>query len=115
MTLPFNLALGSILLPLLKVLQKETGLVTWCKANPSKKDKGEQAFREHSPRIFMGKCKELKSDSKSLEESSGVKHVTRARGWWKRGDVSACAAQANMECWVHHDIILDDHDVYGQG
>ena len=79
------------------------------------KNKGEQAFREHSPRIFMGKCKELKSDSKSLEESSGVKHVTRARGWWKRGDVSACAAQANIECWVHHDIILDDHDVYGQG
>jgi hypothetical protein len=24
------------------------------------------------------------------------------------GDVSACAAQTNMECWVHHDTILDD-------
>jgi hypothetical protein len=33
---------------------------------------------------------------------------TRSRSWWKRRDVSACAAYSNMECWVHHDTILDD-------
>jgi ribonuclease HI len=36
--------------------------------------------------------------------------VTRARGWWKRGDVAACA-HANMSCWVHQDSILDDDEV----
>jgi hypothetical protein len=56
----------------------------------------------------MHQCKESKRDRDSREETSGGKHVTRARSWWKRGDVSACAAQTNMECWVHQDIILDD-------
>ena len=39
--------------------------------------------------------------------TSRGKHVTRAKSWWKRGDVSACAAHSNMECWVHHNTILD--------
>jgi hypothetical protein len=82
--------------------QQGNKLIFW------EKDKGEQAFREHSRRIFTGECKELKRDSDSREETSGGKHVTRARSWWKRGDVSACADQINMECWVHQDIILDD-------
>jgi hypothetical protein len=43
-----------------------------------------------------------------IPEKRHLEHVTRARSWWKRGDVSACAAQTNMECWVHHDTILDD-------
>jgi hypothetical protein len=89
-----------------RVLQKEKGWVIWCKANP--KDKGEQAFREHSRCIFTGRCKESKRDKDSREEASGGKHVTRARSWRKRGHVLACAAQTNMECWVHQDIILDD-------
>jgi hypothetical protein len=36
------------------------------------------------------------------------KHVTRARSWWTRGDVSVCAAQTHLEYWVLQDIILDD-------
>ena len=44
-------------------------------------------------------------------ESSGGKHVTRARGWWKRGDVGACAAQTNMHCLVHQDKLFNDEQV----
>ncbi len=55
----------------MKVQQKEAGWVNlWCKANPSKKDKREQAFREHSRSIFTGKCKELTKGSKSRGETS---------------------------------------------
>jgi hypothetical protein len=79
----------------LKVLQKEAGWVIWCKDN--QKDKGEQAFLEHSQCICTGKCKESKRDRDNQADSSGGKYVTRARSWWKRGDVSACAAQTNME------------------
>jgi hypothetical protein len=70
----------------LKVLHKEKGGVIWGKANP--KDKGEQAFREHSRCIFTGRRKESKRDKDSREEAPGGQHVTRARSWWKRGDVS---------------------------
>jgi hypothetical protein len=59
--------------------------------------------------IGAGRRKESKRDRDSREEAPGGQHVTRARSWWKRGDVSACAAQTNMECWVHQDIILDDN------
>ena len=37
---------------------------------------------------------------------SGGRHVVRTRSWWKRGDVDTCAAQTNMQCWVHQDTIL---------
>jgi hypothetical protein len=47
----------------LKVLQTEANWAIWCKANP--KDKGEQAFREHSRCIFTGKCKETKGDGET--------------------------------------------------
>jgi hypothetical protein len=89
-----------------KALHKEKGWVIWCKDNP--KNKGVQAFREHSRSIFTGRRKESRRDKDSREEAPGGQHVTRARSWWKRGDVSACAAQTNMECWVYQDIILDD-------
>jgi hypothetical protein len=75
----------------LKVLQEEAGWVIWCKANPE--DKGKQAFQEHSRCISTGKCKESKRDRDSQEETSGGKHAKTARSWWKRGDVSTCAAQ----------------------
>jgi hypothetical protein len=90
----------------LKVLQKETGWVIWCKDNL--KDKGEQTFREHSRFNFTGGCTESKRDRDSRQEASGGKHVTRAKSWWKGGDVSICTAQTNMECWVHHYIILNN-------
>ena len=90
----------------LKELQKGANWAIWCKANP--KDKGEQAFREHSRCIFMGKCKEPEGDSEKQEGASRGRHVTRARSRWKRADMSACAAHSNMECWVHHDTIIDD-------
>jgi len=47
----------------------------------------------------------------SQEGSLGGKHVTRARGWWKRGDVDACAAQTNMQCWASKNMIFDDEQV----
>jgi hypothetical protein len=86
---------------------KETDWAVCCRANPSTKDKVEQPFQEHSRYIFTGKCKEPKSGNKGREVESGWKHVTTARGWWRRGDVSACAVHANMECWAHHNINLD--------
>jgi hypothetical protein len=65
-------------------------------------------FREYSRFVFTGRCKEPKGDGEQQEGASRGRYVTRARSWWKRGDVSACAAHSNMECWVHHDTILDD-------
>jgi len=88
------------------VLKKEKGWVIWCKVNP--KDKGEQAFREHSLCIFTGRRKESKRDKNSRKEAPGGQHVTGARNWWKRGDVSACAAQTNMKCRVYQHINLDN-------
>ena len=32
----------------------------------------------------------------------------QGQSWWKRGDVDACAAQTNMQCWVHQDILFND-------
>ncbi len=40
-----------------------------------------------------------------------IKPLTRARGWWKRGDVAACAAQTNMQCWASNRMIFDDEQV----
>jgi ribonuclease HI len=74
-------------------------------------DQGKQVFKKRGRRIFTGKCKQVTTDSAIREEASKGKHVTRARGWWKRGDVAACAAHANMACWVHQDNILDDDEV----
>ena len=79
--------------------------------SPGKDGQGAQEFKEHGRCIFTGKCKQVKSNSTSREEAPGGKHVTRARGWWKRGDVAACATHANMACWVHQDSILDEEEV----
>jgi hypothetical protein len=38
-------------------------------------------------------------------QEANTSQEPEAGGNW---DVSACAAQTNMECWVHHDTILDD-------
>jgi hypothetical protein len=67
-----------------------------------------QLFREYGKCIFVGKCTRQKQVGESQAESSGGKHVTRAKGWWKRGDVAACAAQTNMHCWVHQDALFND-------
>jgi len=66
-----------------------------------------QLFREYGKCIFVGKCAKQKQVGDNQAESSGGKHVTRARSWWKKGDVDACAAQANMHCWVHQDALFD--------
>jgi hypothetical protein len=91
-----------------ELLQQEKGWVVWCRANPGKKDKREQEFRKYGRCVFTGKCKQGKNDSTNREEAPGGKHVTRARGWWKIGDVASCAAHVNMACWVHQDSILDN-------
>ena len=67
-----------------------------------------QLFRKYGKRIFVGKCTRQKQVGDNQAESSGGKHVTRARGWWTRGDVAACAAQTNMHCWVHQDALFYD-------
>jgi hypothetical protein len=70
-----------------------------------------QAFREHGRCIFEGKREKPKQANGTQEDISGGKHVVRARSWWKRGDVSACAAQTHMQCWVHRDAIFDEGQV----
>ena len=72
------------------------------------KDKATQTFRDYGKCIFEGKRAKVKQDNDNQEGSSGGKHVTRARTWWKRGDVDACAAQTNMQCWVSQEMVFDD-------
>ena len=90
-------------------LQSDRHWVIWCKAKP--KDMAAQLFREYGKCVFVGKCTRQKQVGESQAESSGGKHVTRAKGWWKRGDVAACAAQTNMHCWVHQDALFNDEQV----
>jgi hypothetical protein len=87
-------------------LQSDRSWVFWCKAK--QKELPAQLFREYGKCIFVGKCTRQKKVGESPAESAGGKHVTRARGWWKRGDVAACAAQTNMHCWVHQDVLFND-------
>jgi hypothetical protein len=86
-----------------ELLEQEKGWVIWCRTNPGKTDKTKQTFQKCGRCIFTGKCKQVTKDSTKWEEASGGKYVTRARGWWKRGDVATCAAHASMACWVHQD------------
>jgi hypothetical protein len=51
----------------LKVLQNEKDWIIWYKASP--KDRGEQAFREHSRCIFTGRYKESNHKSQKLVET----------------------------------------------
>ena len=67
-----------------------------------------QIFREYGKCIFEDKRVKPKQAGDSQEEALGGRHVTRAKSWWKRGDVDACAAQTNMQCWVHQDILFND-------
>ena len=90
-------------------LQNDAEWVIWCKAKP--KDKATQTFREYGKCIFEGKRAKVTQDNDNQEGSLGGKHVTRARGWWKRGNVDACAAQTNMQCWVSQEMIFDDEQV----
>jgi hypothetical protein len=66
-----------------------------------------QTFREQGRCIFEGKRTRPKQANDNQEEISGGRHVVRSRSWWKRRDVDACAAQTNIQCWVHQDIILN--------
>jgi hypothetical protein len=90
-------------------LQSDEEWVVWCKANP--KDKATKTFREYGKCIFEGKRAKVTQTNDNQEGSLGGKHVTRARGWWKRGDVDACAAQTNMQCWVSNNMTFDDEQV----
>ncbi len=90
-------------------LQSDRHWVMWCKARP--KDMAAQLFRKYGKCIFVGRCTRQKQVGDNQAESSGGKQVTRARGWWKRGHVAACAAQTNMHCWVHQDALFNDEQV----
>ena len=68
-------------------LQSDTHWVIWCKAKP--RDMATQTFREYGKCTFVGKCAKQKQVDDNQAESSGGKHVTKARSWWKRGDVDA--------------------------
>ena len=86
-------------------LQSDRHWVIWCKAKP--KDMATQTFREHGRCIFEGKFAKPNQANDNQEDISGGRHVVRTRSWWKRGEVDACAAQTNMQCWVHQDTIFD--------
>jgi hypothetical protein len=90
-------------------LQDNKEWVIWCKAKP--KDMATQAFRTYGQCIFEGKREKPKQAKGTHEDVSGGNHVVRARSWWKRGDVSACAAQTHMQCWVHRDTVVDEGQV----
>jgi hypothetical protein len=90
-------------------LQQDANWVIWCKAKP--KDIATQAFLTYGKCIFDGKQTKLKQTDDIHKESTGGKHVTKARSWWKRGDVIVCAAQTNMQCWVHQDMLINDAQV----
>ena len=49
--------------------------------------------------------------AESGQEASG-KHVVRARGWWKRGDVAACTAGYKMECWTHKEASVNREEAF---
>jgi hypothetical protein len=66
-----------------------------------------QTFPEHGRCIFEGKRVKPNEANDNQEDISGGWHVVRTRSWWKRGEVDACAAQTNMQCWVHQDTIFD--------
>ena len=70
-----------------------------------------QTFRTYSKCIFDGKRAKPQQAGDNQEESMGGKHATRARSWCKRGDVNACAAQTNMQCWVHQDTLINGAQV----
>jgi hypothetical protein len=93
----------------LNELWNDTNWVIWFKAKP--KDMVTQLFWEYGNHIFVGKCAKPKQVVDNQAESSGGKHFTRARSWWKRGDVDVCAAQTNMQCWVHQDTLFNDEQV----
>ena len=67
-----------------------------------------QLFREYGKCIFVGKCTRQKQVGDNQAESSGSKHVTRAR---LVEDVAACAAQTNMHCWVNQVALFNDEQV----
>ena len=87
-------------------LRSDRTWVIWCKAKP--KDMPSQSFQEYGKCIFVSKCKKQRQTDESQAELAGGRHVTRARGWWKRGDVAACAAQTNLHCWVHQDALFNN-------
>jgi hypothetical protein len=60
-------------------LQSDRHWVIWCKAKP--KDMATQLFREYGKCIFVCKCAKHKQVGDNQAESSGGKHVTRARSW----------------------------------
>jgi len=90
----------------LNELQDDTKWVIWCKTKP--KDRATQAFQEHGRCIFEGKREKPKQANGTQEDISGGKHVVRARSWWNWGNVSTCADQTHMQCWVHRDAIFDE-------
>ena len=67
-----------------------------------------QTFRTYGKCIFDSKRAKPKQTG---DKVSRGKHATRARSWWNRGDVDACAAQTNMQCWVHQDTLFNDEQV----
>jgi hypothetical protein len=60
-------------------LQSDTNWIIWCKAKP--KNMVTQIFREYGKCIFDGKRSKPRQAGENQAESSGGKHVTRARGW----------------------------------
>lgn len=83
-----------------KVLETETNLIMWWRANPSKKTKAEQVFRYQSYCIIEGNGSKIKSGGSSKTEPEGGKHVTRARRCWRRGDVETFQHVRPIPTWT---------------
>ena len=83
----------------LELMKTESNWTVWCKSKTNVTDAVPQEFREFSTRVFQGKYTKSTKNMNSQDEGGG-KHVLRARGWWKRGDISTCQTKCGMECWT---------------
>jgi len=83
----------------LTMMKTETNWTVWCKSKTNSTDAVPQAFRDFGTKVFSGKCAQS-SKGNSNQKEGGGKHVLRARGWWKRGDVSTGQIKFGMECWT---------------
>ena len=90
----------------LNMMKTEGNWTVWCKSKTNPTEVVPQDFRNFGQKVFDGQCTKPAKNTDEQSEGGG-KHVLRARGWWKRGDVSTCQTKCSMQCWTSRDNVLD--------
>ena len=93
-------------------MQSEKSWVVWCRAESKKTSTHEPEFKRLGKRIFSSSRSRKKGTQAELGQEASGRHVVRARGWWKRGDVAACAATCKMECWTHSEANVNQEQAF---